>query len=73
MRRRVWWTVAGVGTAAGSGTPTADSGGGALAVAAGGGDAVGDGAVREVRVRVERGVVGADGHIHGIDLNGNRP
>ncbi|CAN3978384.1 hypothetical protein [Kitasatospora purpeofusca] len=47
----------------GTGTPTADTGGGAPAATAGGGDAFGDGAVREVRVRVEGGGVGAGGDI----------
>ncbi|MCX4690697.1 hypothetical protein [Kitasatospora purpeofusca] len=47
----------------GTGTPTADTGGGAPAATADGRDAVGDGAVREVRVRVEGGGVGAGGDI----------
>ncbi|SDS56230.1 hypothetical protein SAMN05216371_0166 [Streptomyces sp. TLI_053] len=46
--------------AAGTGAP--DTGGG-FAAAAGGGDGAGDGAVREVRVRVEGGGVGAGGDI----------
>ncbi|WP_327075563.1 hypothetical protein OG196_43315 (plasmid) [Kitasatospora purpeofusca] len=47
----------------GTGTPTADTGGVTPAATAGDGDAVGDGAVREVRVRVEGGGVGAGGDI----------
>ncbi|MFB8240132.1 hypothetical protein ACFC58_26665 [Kitasatospora purpeofusca] len=62
--------VVGAG-ASGAGRRDADAG---ALQAASGGDAVGDGAVREVRVRVEGGGVGAGaGDIHGIDLNGNRP
>nr|BEK63594.1 hypothetical protein KPHV_08210 [Kitasatospora purpeofusca] len=57
----------------GTGTREGDADGGAPAATADGGDAVWDGPVREARVRVEGGGVGAGSDIHGIDLNRNRP
>ncbi|MFB7382468.1 hypothetical protein ACFC6U_20925 [Kitasatospora purpeofusca] len=62
LRERPPTTAAAAG-ASGSGTPSADTGGGAPAATAGGGEAVNGGAVREVRVRVEGGGVGAGGDI----------